>query len=421
MAAATMNPSDNLKAQAGPPVRLRDMLKQPKEIWKLAKDSVSAWIEDFAPSMGAAISYYTVFSIAPLMLIVLSIAGLVLGSDAASGKIFAQLEGMLGPEGAAAIQGMVKSASSPAKGTFGTIIGIIMTIVGATTVFNELQSALDRIWRAPAAAKNEGIWKLIRSRFLSFGLILAIGFLLLVSLIASAAISALGDWYGNFFQGWEILLQVVNFVVSLAIVTVLFALIYKYLPRCDIGWHDVWIGAFVTALLFTIGKSLIGLYIGKSSIVSGFGAAGSLVVILLWVYYSAQIFLLGAEFTWHYAYRFGSRRGQEPNPVIAGKSEGAAARELPAANDDSAGGTLVDVHASTSAVGPRRTIRPGEKQPKRSLASRLKPKTAGSLPKALGYVAAAVTTGAIVEVVARRLGAFGPQAQAKSILKKQRA
>ena len=197
----------------------------PSRLFHLFVKAGKAWVADFAPSMGAAISYYTVFSIAPLLLIVISIAGLVLGSEAASGKIFAQLEGMLGAEGAAAIQGMVKSASSDGKGTIGTIVGIVTVLIGATTVFNELQSALDRIWRAPAAAKKEGIWSLIRTRFLSFGMILAIGFLLLVSLVASAALSAFGEWYGGFFAGWEILLQVVNFVVSVAIVTVLFALI----------------------------------------------------------------------------------------------------------------------------------------------------------------------------------------------------
>ena len=311
---ATQDASDKAADAGGnapvpqPPARMLDVVKQPKALWKLVKDSVSAWIEDFAPSMGAAISYYTVFSIAPLLLIVISIAGLVLGSEAASGKIFAQLEGMLGAEGAAAIQGMVKSASSDGKGTIGTIIGIVTVLIGATTVFNELQSALDRIWRAPAAAKKEGIWSLIRARFLSFGMILAIGFLLLVSLVASAALSAFGEWYGGFFAGWEILMQVVNFVVSVGIVTVLFALIYKYMPRVKISWHDVWIGAGVTAVLFTIGKSLIGLYLGRAGVTSVYGAAGSFVLLLLWVYYSAQILFIGAEFTEVYSRRYGSRR-----------------------------------------------------------------------------------------------------------------
>jgi membrane protein len=192
-----------------------------------------------------------------------------------------------------------------------TIIGAVTLLFGATTVFNELQTALDRIWRSPAAEKKEGLWNLVRSRVLSFGLILSVGFLLLVSLVVSAGISALSSIWGSWLDGLEIVLQVVNLLVSFAIITVLFAIIYRFLPRAHIGWHDVWIGAAVTALLFTIGKFLIGLYIGKSSVVSGFGAAGSLAVVLIWVYYSAQIFLLGAEFTWVYSYRYGSHKGDE--------------------------------------------------------------------------------------------------------------
>jgi hypothetical protein len=200
-------------------------------------------------------------------------------------------------------------------------------------------------------------------------------------------------------------------------------MIYKLLPRCEIGWKDVWIGAAVTSLLFAVGKLLIGLYLGRSSAASGFGAAGSLVIVLLWVYYSSQIFLLGAEFTWHYAYQFGSKRGLEPNPAISGKNEGDAAREIPAANDDSAGeGAGARRKGAKAALGPRRTLRPDDlEREKRSLASRLQPKTAGTIAKATGYVAAAFTVGAIAEVIARRLGAFGPEAQAKSILKRQRA
>jgi membrane protein len=288
---------------------LRNIVRSPKALWGLLKDSVAAWSDDYAQSMGAALSYYTVFSIAPLLLIVIAIAGLIFGREAASGQIFAQVQGLLGEQGAAVLQDMVKSASSPGRSAFATIIGFITLIVGATTVFAELQTSLDRIWEAPAAENKEGIWNLIRARILSFGMVLAVGFLLLISLIVSAALSALGSWWAPLFGGFEVLLHIVNFIVSLAIVTVLFALIYKFLPRVKIGWHDVWIGAFATALLFTLGKFLIGLYIGKSSVASGFGAAGSLVVVLLWVYYSAQIFLLGAEFTWVYAYRYGSRQG----------------------------------------------------------------------------------------------------------------
>ena len=309
--------------------RIRDVLKNPKELYQLLRDSVSAWIDDFAPSMGAAISYYTVFSIAPLLLIVIAVAGLVLGQDAASGQIFAQLQGLLGDEGAAAIEGMVQSASLSGKSFLATAVGVVTLIIGATTVFGELQSALDRIWESPAAEKKEGIWNLVRTRILSFGMILAIGFLLLISLVVSAGLSALGSWWSPMFGGWEILLQIVNFIVSLVVVTALFALIYKFLPRAKIGWHDVWIGAGATALLFALGKFLIGLYIGKSSIASGFGAAGSLVIVLVWVYYSAQIFLLGAEFTWVYAFRHGSRRGEKTDAVARVADPAKPAQRVP--------------------------------------------------------------------------------------------
>src|SRR6476620_5467818 len=314
--------------------RVRDVLKDPKELWQLVRDSVSAWIDDFAPSMGAAISYYTVFSIAPLLLIVIAVAGMVLGREAASGQIFAQVQGLLGEEGATAIQGMVESASLSGKSFLATAIGVVTLIIGATTVFTELQSALDRIWESPAAEKKEGIWNLLRSRLLSFGMILAIGFLLLISLVVSAALSALGSWWAPMFGGWEILLQVVNFAVSLVVVTLLFAMIYKFLPRAKIGWHDVWIGAGATALLFTLGKFLIGLYIGKSSVASGFGAAGSLVVVLVWVYYSAQIFLLGAEFTWVYAFRHGTRRGEKVVDSTSAQRQVPTKGNVVAANDD---------------------------------------------------------------------------------------
>jgi membrane protein len=283
----------------------------PKNLWSLLKDSATAWSEDFAPSMGAAIAYYTAFSIAPLLIIVIAIAGFFFGREAASGQIYAQLGGLLGDSGAHAIQGMVDSASDTGEGVVASIVGIVLLLMGATTVFAELQTDLDRIWKAPAAKKEEGIWAMIRARLLSLGMVVTIGFILLVSLVISAVLSALGTWWGGVFGNAEWLLHLLNFIVSLAVITLLFALMYKILPRVSIGWHDVWIGALATAVLFTIGKLLVGLYLGKSSVVSTFGAAGSLAVLLLWVYYSAQIFLLGAEFTWMYAHRYGSRQGQE--------------------------------------------------------------------------------------------------------------
>ena len=286
-----------------------------KSLWPLVKESVSQWSDDYAPSMGAALAYYTIFSIAPLIVIAIAVAGFVFGADAARGEIFAQLRGLIGDEGAAAIQGLVKSASEPGKGTFAAIAGVVTLLIGATTVFGELQSDLDRIWDVPKSTES-GITSLLRGRLLSFGMILGIGFLLLVSLVLSAGLAALAKFWDTWFEGWEFALQAVNFVVSFAIITGLFAMIYKLLPRCRIEWKDVWVGAMVTSLLFALGKLLIGLYLGKSGVTSGFGAAGSLVIVLVWVYYSSQIFLLGAEFTKTYAHSHGSRIGQQkPAPA----------------------------------------------------------------------------------------------------------
>jgi membrane protein len=287
------------------------------DIWTLVKEAASAWIDDYAPSMGAAIAYYTMFSIAPLLLIAIAVAGLAFGQEAANGEVMAQLGGMMGQDGAKAVESMIRAANEPSKGTLATLVGAVLLIVGATTVFAELQDSLDRIWRAPARPGGSGIWGLLRARLLSFGMILGIGFLLIVSLLMSAALSAFGGWMGPIFGGWEVLAHAVNFVISFAMVSVLFAMIYKIMPRVKIAWRDVWTGAIVTALLFTIGKFAIGLYIGKSGVASAFGAAGSLAVLLIWVYYSAQIFLLGAEFTWVYAHRFGSKKSTpEPAPAV---------------------------------------------------------------------------------------------------------
>jgi membrane protein len=286
-----------------------------KNIWILIKAAASSWADDYAQSMGAALAYYTLFSIAPLLLIVISIAGLIFGVDAARGEIVGQLEGLMGQQGAQAVQGLLESVNKPAEGITATAIGGILLLVGATTVFAELQDALDRIWRAPKRDKG-GLWSLLRARLLSFGMIMGIGFLLMVSLVVSAALAALSKMWGPMFEDWEVLAQVLNFVVSFAFTTTVFAMIYKIMPRVKVDWTDVWVGAVVTALLFTIGKFLIGLYIGKSGVTSGFGAAGSLVVVLVWVYYSAQIFLMGAEFTWAYAHSFGSRK-EHPLPAAA--------------------------------------------------------------------------------------------------------
>ncbi len=276
-------------------------------LFALCRQAAVAWVDDYAPSMGAALAYYTLFSIAPLLLIVISIAGLVFGADAARGEIFAELRELMGDAGAAAAQALLQSVNKPAQGVFGTAVGVVLLGVGAISVFGELQDSLDRIWRAPGRVGGSGLWTLVRARLLSFGMVLGIGFLLIVSLVASAAVAALGKFWQPLFGAWVAVAELLNIAVSFVLVTVTFALIYKIIPRVRIGWRDVWIGAAVTALLFAIGKSMIGLYLGRSGFASGYGAAGSLIVLLVWMYYSAQIFLLGAEFTWVYAHTFGSR------------------------------------------------------------------------------------------------------------------
>lgn len=291
----------------------------------MARESARSWRDDFAPSMGAGIAYYTVFSIAPLIVIVIAIAGFFFGPDAASGYLYAQLAGLLGEPGAQAIRDMAERAGRSGEGVVATATGAVLLAIGATTVFAELQSDLDRIFKAPASKRPEGLWGLLRSRVLSLGLVVSIGFVMLVSLVASAVLAAVGKWWSGVLGDFVWLFHALDAATSLGVITVLFALMYKILPRVRIDWRDVWIGAFVTALLFTLGKLVVGLYLGRSDVASSYGAAGSLVVLLVWVYYSAQIFLLGAEFTWVYAHRFGSRRGQAM-PASARMSAATAAR-----------------------------------------------------------------------------------------------
>jgi membrane protein len=276
--------------------------------WDLAKRVTDAWIDDHVPSMGAALAYYTLFSLAPLLLIVTAVAGLVFGRDAARGEIQAQLGSLMGERGAGVVQDLLASVDRPAESTAAAVLGVVLLLAGATTVFGELQYALDRIWRAPEHAPSTGWFALVRERLLSFGMILAIGFLLMVSLVASAALGMLGRWWTPIFGDWYLLATIGHDAASFVLVSAMFALIYKVMPRVSVAWNDVWVGAIFTALLFALGKWMIGLYVGHSGVTSGFGAAGSLVVVLVWVYYSAQIFLLGAEFTWVYANTFGSRR-----------------------------------------------------------------------------------------------------------------
>ncbi|MFN2643468.1 MAG: YihY/virulence factor BrkB family protein [Burkholderiales bacterium] len=302
---------------------------------QLALRAVRAWSADYAPSMGAALSYYALFSLAPLLLIVIGFAGYFLGEQAARGEIYGEIATLIGPDGARAIEGLVAAARKPESGILAMIIGTLLLITGASSVFGELQNALDRIWRAPAQAQAKGWWTLIRTRVLSFGMILGIAFLLMVSLVASAVISALGEWWG---------LHVFDALLSFALVTVLFAMIYKILPRVRIAWGDVWVGAAVTSALFALGKWAIGLYLGKSSVGSAFGAAGSLVVVMVWVYYSAQIFLLGAEFARLYAEERGSRAA--PAERVARVIRVQPAANSPITRGVAAGKTIVKLGAA---------------------------------------------------------------------------
>jgi len=275
---------------------------------KLLKSTVMAFIEDEALSRGAAIAFYTVTSIAPILLIVVAIAGLVFGREAAQGAITAQLGGLMGQQTADMLQTAVASAAGKSSGILATLIGIATVIATASGVFGEMQSALNAIWKA----KPEGttVSRLIRARAASLGLVAALGFLLIVSLAVSAGLTAFGDYLNSILPFGKVILSVLNTVVSVALISLLFAAIYKVLPDRHLEWRDVIVGAVVTAILFTIGKSLIGWYIGSSAVASTYGAAGALIILLLWVYYSAQIFLLGAEFTKVYANRHGSKQNQ---------------------------------------------------------------------------------------------------------------
>lgn len=282
-----------------------------KDYYDLTRNSIVAWKDDYAASLGAAIAFYTAFSIAPLMIIIIAIAGFVWGEDAVRGELIQQLRGIIGSDAAAGIQAMIRDADRPSQGLTATLISIGVLAWGSTRVFAELQSALDRIWKVPKAVQQQGVLRTIRARLLSFGLVLGLAFLLIVSLVVSTGLAAVGQWATGIFPGMEAMLQLLNTLITFAIITILFAMIFKFMPQAKIAWRDVWIGALVTAVLFEVGKLLIGMYVGKSASVSVLAAAGSLIVLLIWVYYAAQVFLLGAEFTWIYARHYGSHRAAQ--------------------------------------------------------------------------------------------------------------
>lgn len=287
-------------------------------IWTITRDTAKDWVEDGASRLAASLAFYTLLSLAPLVVITVAITGMVLGPEAARGQIAGELGSIVGSDAAKGIETVVAHAQSPAAGSLAAIVGVITLFVGASGVFGELQYALNRIWEV-RAKPGRGIWGEVKDRFFSFTMVLGVAFLLLVSLILSAVLSAVGRGFTGALPGGELVWQIANFSLSFAMITGLFALIYKVVPDAEVRWADVWLGAAVTALLFTIGKSLLGIYLGKASIASSYGAAGSLVVLVVWVYYSAQILFFGAEFTQVQA-RY---RGREIEP----SGKGVALRE----------------------------------------------------------------------------------------------
>jgi membrane protein len=278
-----------------------------KELHVVVSCSVSEWFEHRASSKGAALAFYTLFSIAPILVLVIAIAGFFYGPDAARGDIMAQLRGLVGPQGAEAIQLVLAGASNHEQGRWATIVATALLLFGATSVFAELKASLDEIWQIPVR-KEKGYWDMLRTRLLSFSLVLVLAFLLMVSLVVNAALAIVqrfmeGRWHDAVF-----FFSILAGLISYAVIAALFAVIYKMLPRIRLSWRDVIIGAVGTAALFSLGKYAIGVYIGNSGITSSFGAAGSVIALLLWVYYSAQIFFLGAEFARQYALKMGSLR-----------------------------------------------------------------------------------------------------------------
>jgi membrane protein len=368
-----------------------------KTYFRLFKQTFAEFNADKVPRLGAALAYYTIFSIAPLLLIAIAMAGLVFGREAAQGEIFAQLRGVLGANSAQMVQSMVASAAKPKSGTIATILGIVTLIFGASGVFGQLEDALNTIWDV-APKKNAGILRMLKARFLSAAMVFGIGFLLLVSLIIDAAISAAGKYGGQRLPGGEVIWQTLEQLVSLAVVTVLFAAIFRFLPDLRIAWRDVWLGAALTSVLFVIGKFVLGVYFGKSAVGSSYGAAGSLVLVLLWIYYSAQILLFGAEFTQVYARAYGSVASGEQKPA-SGAQKSAS-----------------DVQRATSG-GQTVTLRPVSMDGAPAVTSRLAP-PAVERPKAGGGAIKLAACGVAGLVLGTLVGGIGALVLAVKSVKK---
>jgi membrane protein len=278
-----------------------------KTLRSVAVCTVTEWLEHRASSKGAALAFYTMFSIAPILVLVIAIAGAFYGEQAAQGELFGQLRGLVGPQGAEALQAVLAGARNQEEGKLATLVAGALLLFGATTVFAELKASLDEIWQLPPVTQNT-LWDTVRTRLLSFGMVLVLGFLLMVSLVVSAALAVLEKYWQGLWSNATLALSIINWTIGFLVIAAMFGVIYKLLPRIALSWHDVTIGALGTAALFTLGKYGIGAYIGNSGVASSFGAAGSLIALLLWVYYSAQIFFLGAEFARQYALQLGSLR-----------------------------------------------------------------------------------------------------------------
>lgn len=318
-------------------------LLHPTQLWTLLKETFTAWSDDKVPRHGAALAYYTVLSLVPLLVVIIAIIGLILGQEAVQNHLLEQIGNMVGPQSAEAIKDMIQRASEPSSGIVASVLATGTLLFGASGVFAQLQDSLNSIWGVKPK-EGRGLWGLIQDRFMSFAALLGTGFLLLVSLVLSAALSAFGKWFGGWLPAPELVLQALELLISLAVITGLFAMMFKVLPDAEVAWRDVWVGAMLTALLFTIGKLAIGLYLGKSDVGSAYGAAGSLVIILVWVYYSAQILLFGAEFTQVYANQVGASIVPSKNAMVADSEK---AKE-PGASDRLLGGRGIDPEPNRS-------------------------------------------------------------------------
>jgi membrane protein len=301
---------------------------RPGTLWQLIKEAAADWSHDRAPRLGAALAYYTVFSLVPFLVVVIALIGLVFGQEAAQSAILSHIATLVGDKTASAIEDMIQRADQPSTGFFATALAVVTLLFGASGVFGQLQDALNTVWGVEPK-EGRGVWGFIKDRFLSFVAVLGTGFLLLVSLVLSSVLAALGKWFSGLLPLPETVLHLLNFALSFLVVAGLFALIFKMLPDAKVAWRDVWIGAVLTAILFTIGKYALGVYLGKSNVASGYGAAGSLVLILLWVYYSAQILLYGAEFTQVYANRLGERIVPASDARLADPRKAAAGSAVP--------------------------------------------------------------------------------------------